>query len=77
MQVENGGRRRFRERRKAKGDFRVEYVHIQRGKQKAFEAAFDREAAYRRKTPERRNHELMTSMLNYKFAKFPEDVDEV
>jgi hypothetical protein len=61
---------------RAKADFRVEYIHIQRGKQKAFEQAFDREAAYRRKTPERRNHELMSSMLNYKFAKFPEDVPE-
>lgn len=51
----------------------IEYMRLQIEKQSNFEKEIDRETAYRRKTPERKNAELMGSIMAYKFVKFPAD----
>lgn len=51
----------------------IEYMRLQIEKQNNFEKEIDRETAYRRKTPERKNAELMDSIMAYKFVKFPAD----
>ena len=51
----------------------MEYMRLQLEKQRTFEQELDRETAYRRKTPERRNVEVMDSIMAYKYVKFPDD----
>jgi hypothetical protein len=49
----------------------IEYNRLQLDKQKIFEKEVEREAGYRRKTPERRNEHLMNQIISYGFADFP------